>query len=233
VTVKGEIKRVPEGSKYQWYHKTYLILECDVCGKEFEQGNNIKVIRARPRHYCSASCFSAGMQKGGIADQSRTQSCMEKCGHAYAFSTPEVLAANKLKSHTPESEHKRKIARKQNHLDTVWTLSRGLQLPRSREEIRFLSELSQELGAEIQPQKHAGRWWIDGYCPAYDVWIQYDGVYWHKRYGSRDVEQNEWFISQRKHLFRITDVEYKADPVGTVKTIAHRIKELGATSCTV
>jgi len=227
MTVLGDIKRVPEGSKSRNGHKkTYLVLLCDQCGKTFEQGNNIKLIRSRPRHYCTQDCHMVAMKRGGIADASRKSTCKEKYGSDYLVTRPDVASRAGKLAHAPGAQLKRNATNKKNLENYSIRLKRGLVLCRSKAEIDFLTSLAAVLETELLYQDYQNGWWIDAYSPQFNCWIQFDGVFWHSkpRAIERDRQQNEWFKEQGKTLFRVTDVESRSDSECVLK-LAEKIKE--------
>jgi hypothetical protein len=108
----------------------------------------------------------------------------------------------------------------------------------SKAEIMFCESLAQKFGHIIR-QKHVHKWPIDVYIPSIDTYVQFDGVYWHgldrpieiikESQGKRDQaiyhkwlidqEQNEWFASHNLRLMRITDVEFKNDPLRVLNAL--------------
>jgi hypothetical protein len=212
MSIIEESKRVPEGSR-NGKEKTYLILLCDQCGITFEQKNNIKIIRKKPRHYCGFECHRLAMKRGGVADASRKLTCKEKYGSEYYITQHDVASDAGRKAHRRESEIARSETSKKNLKMISFQLRRGLTLCRSTAEIDFLAALANELKTELIYQNYQNGWWIDAYSPEHDCWIQFDEVYWHSKPEAteRDRLQDEWFNSTGKRLFRITDVEAR-DP---------------------
>ena len=212
MTIIEEAKRIPTGSA-NGKMKTYLVLMCDQCGTTFEQMNNVKLIRHRPRHYCTSECHRVAMKRGGIADVSRKSTCKEKYGSEYYITRFDVASRSGKKGNSPIARKKANATKKKNMENYCIRLKRGLSLHRSKAEIDFLSSLAIALGTEFHYQDYQNGWWIDAYSPQYDCWIQFDGVYWHSKpeLKERDRLQDEWFKSSKKTLFRVTDIEAR-DP---------------------
>lgn len=102
----------------------------------------------------------------------------------------------------------------------------------SRIEDRFYEALCRQFSeADIERPKIVNRKWpIDFYIRSVDVYVQFDGVYWHgldrpldviKEFKTprdrviyqkfiTDCEQKSWFAEQNLKLVRVTDREFKA-----------------------
>lgn len=99
----------------------------------------------------------------------------------------------------------------------------------SKIELKFYDELCKHFGVDdVVHQKWINGWPIDFYVKSIDVYIQFDGIYWHAldmpleeirksekprdktrvQKWERDREQDDWFQTQCKQLVRITDVEW-------------------------
>jgi len=213
----SEYKRIPSDGKIK--QKLYLILKCDQCGKQFEQGNNVRLIKARPRHYCGFDCHTLAMKAGGVADLSRKHTCKEKYGSDYYLLTKESLNKASIACKTPDVMFKRNVTRSRNMQKNSIQLSRGLTINRSKIEIEFFDRLRDHLQLEIVCPKYVNGWFIDGYVPALSLWVQFDGVYWHSKPSAikRDLKQDEWFAESSKKLLRITDTEWRRDPETCLK----------------
>jgi len=92
-----------------------------------------------------------------------------------------------------------------------------------------LSKILEEKYGTINRQKRVHKWPIDIHIEQFDIYVQFDGVYWHgldrpieKIKASKkprdigiyqkwmnDQEQNEWFKEHNVKLFRITDVQFE------------------------
>jgi hypothetical protein len=187
----------------------HLRMKCDQCNVEFVRNKNVRMLMSRPRQYCSSGCAASALRKGGIADASRKKTCIEKYGTSYFIITPQILAQNAERSHTPEAEARRRAAIRESLKNTTIQLRRGLFLTRSKAEIKFFDALAGALGYPLETQVYINGWWIDAWSPVHDVWLQFDGVYWHSKPNAvlRDRAQDLWFADQGKRLIRITDVE--------------------------
>lgn len=214
----SSVRRVPEHSKSSTL-KTFLVLECDQCKKIFEQGNNVKLIRSKPRHYCNLDCHKLAMKSGGVADASRKKTCREKYGVNYLINHPHMLERAARAGQTESAWKKRRATRDKAMKDLSVQLKRGLILYRSRAEVAFLDALSKRFNVSVHPQKYVNGRWIDGYVEAWDLYIQFDGVYWHSFPDRQrvDDEQNEWFRTNGKKLIRISDRDWAADPEKCLK----------------
>lgn len=201
-----------------------MVLECNVCGNRFKRHQNVALVSSRPRHYCNMMCHSLAMKSGGVADESRKKSCRQAYGSDYYITRSDVASKNGKLAHTPEIESRRWKKIFKSWETSAVSLKRGLTLTRSRQEIAFFEALSRVVGP-IEYQKHINGWFIDGYVPTLDVWIQFDGVYWHSKpnHVVKDNAQNSWFRAQDLLLVRITDVEWKNDPVGVVDRVVRMV----------
>lgn len=209
----GSTTKIPVESKNN-RSRIHVVLKCDVCNNEFERWQNAKTVAARLRHYCSPKCFQAAMKSGGIADTSRKVVCMERYGSPYFITRHDIASASGKAAHTPEIETKRWTKIKKSWSITAVHLRRGLTLTRSRAEIDFFQRLSETLKTPIECPKYINHWWIDGYITALDVYVQFDGAYWHSSPSAqeRDKKQDAWFPAQNKVLIRITYADWCRDP---------------------
>lgn len=103
----------------------------------------------------------------------------------------------------------------------------------SKIEKQFGNLLNNFFGAEnVEYQIQIKNWIIDFYVKPLDLYIQFDGIYWHGldrpiekikefqtirdetifRIWQKDREQEQWFITQGLRLIRITDQEFKQNP---------------------
>jgi hypothetical protein len=113
------------------------------------------------------------------------------------------------------------------------TMKRNGTYRTSRTENQMYEALCQKFGIDdITRGVTIQSWPIDFYIKSIDLYIQFDGIYWHgldrpieeikqfKRprdkiiYGKWlcDQRQNEWFKENNKKLIRITDVEFRQNP---------------------
>lgn len=117
---------------------------------------------------------------------------------------------------------------------------------KSKSEDQCFEALCVEFGAEnISRQVAVTKYCcVDFYVKSIDIYIQFDGVYWHalerpieeirqsglngnKRDMSRyrkwlvDRQQETWFTENNKTLIRFTDQQFKADPLACLLMIKH------------
>jgi hypothetical protein len=195
--------------------KTILKLRCDECNLDFIRKFNIKIIENRPRHYCNSNCHSKSMKSGGRADISRKKTCREKYGSDYFITHPTIASKSGKKAHTPEIEKRRSKTRCANWEINSTKLSRGLIITRSKEEVEFFKTVLLHLilcENEIEYSKYINGWFVDGYIKKLDLWIQYDGTYWHSKPGAKvkDNKQDIWFETNKKNFVRINDQKWKS-----------------------
>ena len=205
-----------------------LELRCDWCKTEYVRHQNTKVLESRTEHWCCHECFSHAIAKGGSVDLRRRETNVERYGIPYVINCHDIAVSSGQSAHTPEIEARRWKKIHEGWKSTATVLRRGLTLVRSRPEIEFFDRLGESLNVTIECPKYINRWFIDGYISAYDVWLQFDGVYWHSRPDrvKNDYNQNEWFAAQKMSLLRITDKEYLKDPMGAIDAISKRILEI-------
>lgn len=110
----------------------------------------------------------------------------------------------------------------------------------SKIERRFGGELIKKFGQEnVDFQVIVNGWSIDFYVKSIDTYVQFDGVYWHgldrpvddlrkstydrdKRIVEsydKDRKQDVWFSDRGLRLIRITDREYKENPMKAIKRV--------------
>ena len=211
------------------YIKTYLTLRCDFCGREFEQGNNVKLVRSRPRHYCDLECHRRAMLRGGVADLSRRKTCRERYGSDYLIARRDVASAASKRGNSPEGRAKARASLDRRWTDQSKRLSHGLLLPRSKPELEFLSMLSERLGRHLDSQHYVNRWWIDVYDPLTDAHIEFDGRYWHNRDQARlnkDTRQNAWFAEAKIPFRRVKEEDWIENKEKAVKEVLDWIEQL-------
>jgi len=192
--------------------KKAVRLKCDCCGNDFVKDVNVKRWSESTNHRCSVSCFAKDSCVGGVVWEKRRQTCIETYGVPSVVSKPESLATAATKNWTDDCRKRRNETRKKNWDKNSVKLSRGLTIVRSREEIECMEVLSKHLGKCI-PQKYMNGWFIDGFFPETNIYVQYDGTFWHSHSGrkEKDAEQDVWFAEQCKTLVRITDLQWKSD----------------------
>jgi hypothetical protein len=140
----------------------------------------------------------------------------QKAGTARALKRPEVRAklsqSQLIAQNKPETNAKRHLTAKANG-------SYG----KSKAEDGFAIWLQSLYCCERQ--KIVNGWAIDFYLTDLDIYIQFDGVYWHglipfntltkqgkyiTKVKARDEEQKEWFAKRDMRLVRITDKQFAA-----------------------
>lgn len=106
-------------------------------------------------------------------------------------------------------------------------------------EEKFLAVLKEIYHEDnVESQYYINGWRIDFYIKTLDIYVQFDGIYWHglnekllektknrnhERYKSIlnhmkiDAKQNIWFKENNKKLIRITDEEFKSYHVLSIK----------------
>lgn len=92
---------------------------------------------------------------------------------------------------------------------------------------RFFHKLLQERFGEVRSQVRVYKWPIDFYVPSLDMYVQYDGLFWHGhtlteeklqkwpvilRKREIDQEQNEYFKREGLRLYRVSDAYAKGFP---------------------
>lgn len=191
--------------------KKVAVLECDVCSMRFERSVNVKKWLTAARHRCSPECFRLDSKKGGAAYEQRKNTCLEKYGVASVVAFH--ASSSGKKAHTEEIEKRRwKKIREAWQKNSV-RRSRGLELTRSKAELEFIHVCTSILGPCV-PQKYVNGWFIDAYFAERDLYVQFDGVYWHSspKIFNRDEAQNAWFKANNLKLERVTDLEWRKNP---------------------
>ena len=202
--------------------KQAIRMKCDQCGNEFTRTVNVRKWLQRDRHYCSNRCCGDASRVGGSIDVKRRKTCLEKYGVESSVARPEIAMKGSLAACTPEAIAKRLASTRrywETSSDTI-VLKRGLTLRRSKGEVELFNRLAQRFN-DVISQKHINGWWIDIYIPSHNIYIQFDGVYWHSRPEKimRDHEQDEWFARNNITLIRITDRAWKEYPDTCVEEV--------------
>lgn len=238
----------------------YWILRCDQCQNNFEKRKRGFKPEKAQHHFCSRKCYKKAISSGGILDyiarmlairngihpfedpevlQKRTQTWIKNYGVDHPWKSSDVREKNKqtwLKKYgydNPASspQIKKKIDQAALHLKGHQTRKREGTYTRSKIENNFYKTLCNIFSQnDIERQVIINGWSIDFYIKSIDVFVQFDGVYWHglnrpievikefKKsrdktiFGTwlRDIKQNEWFTQQKMTLVRITDKTYKS-----------------------
>lgn len=154
--------------------------------------------------------------------------------------------SNSLKAYWHSLSDKEKNARIQKQLESYKMSSVSLT---SKGETKLYEMLSKKYEVErwkwifTNIDEQVVRWNIDMYVHNLNVYVQFDGVYWHgldrpidvirsskssrdktiyKKWQS-DRQQDVWFQNQNKKLIRITDIDFKNDPEKCLEEI-YKIK---------
>lgn len=181
---------------------------------------------------------STYVEKYGVDNISQLQeiklkkqnTCLQKFGYPHAAQNSDIKQKmiNTFQekygtNHPLLNEHV-----KQKALQTM--KKKGVVQSQSILESRFFNTLKELFGTDdVEQHILCNNWNIDFYIRSLDVYVQFDGVYWHgldrpyKVIASsknrrdtyilktivRDSYQNRWFVQNNKILIRITDKIYK------------------------
>lgn len=212
MSIVSEHRILPKGSLNN-RTKLVLVIRCDTCCVLFERDQNTRALKQRSNHFCGKiECFATAISSGGPLDIRRRATCRERYGAEFYITIPEVARQSSKRGQTREARAKQYETRRKNQAKNAITLRNGLMLSRSKQEITFFEMICKHLNIEGTPQCNVNKWWIDVLLPGpFDVYIQFDGVYWHSgaQAVKRDREQDRWFIQEQKILYRITDHEFK------------------------
>lgn len=228
----------------------YPLAYCDHCEKRIEKRpGSLTLLWKQKFHYCTKECFSLSNRKGGKSRIALEKKLQEEHGVSNVMQIPEVK--NKYESTIQEKfgstsmmgtkhfmEEREKTWIEKYGVDHNFKLpgmqekarearfAVGNSFPSSKSEDRFynfLCSIFSEDDVERQVRVHI--WPIDFYIKSIDVYIQFDGVYWHgldrplseiKKFRTEtdriihkkmltDVSQNGYFRKRQMKLFRITD----------------------------
>lgn len=107
----------------------------------------------------------------------------------------------------------------------------------SKAEKSCLDYIKSKIDPNVDYQKRYGNWMIDFYLPKYDLYVQFDGVFWHGlseykegffetpmgkailKTKEKDRKQDE----QICNLIRITDIEFKQNPLNLDNKIKPKV----------
>jgi len=177
--------------------------------------------------------------QASISEKSRNkakQTCIKRYGAENPFASSsiklkcrETLMKNhgvESPMHSPEikSKYDWKLAKTREHQ----TRKLNGSYERSKIEDTFFTILVEEF-QNIDRQVIMNGWAIDFYIKDIDMYVQFDGIYWHgldrpieeirlfknprdvliEGTFKRDLQQNAWFKTNNKQLVRITDKEFK------------------------
>ena len=178
---------------------------CRYCGTSFWQRLNFIKGRSTPPQFCSPKCKSAAQLKGenrtckqcgesyyvsraNLARNFSTQFCSRRC-YGLAQRTGEVQVC----SYCGETYYRvpswRSLAPAQCCSRRCALLLAG---PSSIE--AKVSEWLREMGLDFEPQYPFEKFWVDFYLPAYRLFVECDGDYWHSLPGGkrRDAIKNNY-----------------------------------------
>jgi hypothetical protein len=195
--------------EFDEYPKRRLILKCDHCGNEFEHARVRKRVMDQVYHFCSVLCKSQEQKSGGKLYSTRIsdsdvrerieESMLERYGHRTNVERPCVRERVKELAHTDEAWQKRResfrsrtgydhvfqtpdfLAGAKERARRAWeTKKKNGTYKTSREEDSFYEALKLAFGDEnVDRQVVLANWHIDFHIKSLDVYVQYDGAYWH------------------------------------------------------
>lgn len=170
----------------------------------------------------------------------KQKTCIEKFGYAYAAQNPDIkqkMISTFIKKYGSTHPLLNPDI-KQKALETM--KKKGVVHSESKIESKFFQTLKNLFGDEnVEQHVLFNNWNIDFYIRSYDVYIQFDGVYWHgldRPYDiiaqiknrrdtyilktiERDRKQNQWFVQNNKILVRITDKIFKKYILNNIKDV--------------
>lgn len=169
------------------------VLECDGCSAIVIRKH--RSVNDKPETFCSRSCALKSL----TVQAAKRQTCLKRYGVEH-ISQLDVVKQRKHSTRKSNGTY------------------RG-----SRAEDSFYRCLCDWFGiGAVHRQVLINRWTIDFHVTTSNVWVQFDGVYWHglnkpyemlsekQRYWfSKDRVQDEWFRTQGRQLVRVTDQELR------------------------
>lgn len=161
----------------------------------------------------------------------------------------EKLKKTSLERYGVDHPMKSEEVRSKIDYDKLWkksheTMKRNGSYGKSKVEDSFYDFLNNLYGeGVVDRQRKVNGWNIDFYVESSDLYVQFDGVYWHgldrpievieklndKRSKSiyetflKDKRQNEWFEKNGLKLIRVTDREFKKDKDRVCKRLLNHI----------
>jgi hypothetical protein len=236
--------------RYNTLIKKVLVMRCDECYNLFSTNYTFRRCQ-NANHFCSYACQKRSQQPGGAfakhlaatfiqnlgvinpsqLEDHRTKTevtCLSKYGTTCGLTTPWARA----KALSVDSICKAHATRKKNGM-----------LKTSGPETQFYHLLVERLGfAEVERWRTINGWSIDFYLKTNNIYIQFDGVFWHGldrpiaeirqslrpvdqqivRKWETDRAQENWFDVQRLCLVRVTDVELKQQGSNVVDIALNR-----------
>jgi very-short-patch-repair endonuclease len=234
--------------------KRVIVYQCDQCQKIYEGKYQKKYMSDRKFHLCSKQCLADSRRNGGVAVEHQLQSRDMKLWQSrvkqtlqdrYGVDNPSSLDWVKQKKIETYRLHygvdhpqknpevsKRSIETYAKRYHNRWI---------SKPEKKFGELLIEEFGSDnVKLQKLIERKWsVDFYITSIDIYIQFDGVYWHgldrpideirqstkvrdtviyKKW-VKDRELDVYMIDRGLKLVRITDVQFSKNPQGCINTV--------------
>lgn len=189
------------------------------------------------QHYWDSSISDEHRKKNADSFRERRPSFSQKLKIIFEDPIHRKNISERMKHMWKTTTPEEKDARIQKSISTMMTNGGGNLS--SKGEIEFFELLKSKwsktkhgywIPKSITSSK--SNWNVDFYIPEMDVYVQFDGVYWHgldrpinvimesqslrdqiiyKKY-LLDKEQDVWFQKQEKCLVRITDIQFKEDP---------------------
>jgi very-short-patch-repair endonuclease len=201
-----ELRRSTGYPNGKHYLRCAALVQCDGCGVKFERPESSI---HEPQQFCTRDCAN----RANIPVRAETN--LVKYGFICPMSQPQVKErANSLEACAQRHE----------------TTKRNGTFRKSKPEDALYELLCQHFSTvERQVTIPGTRWSIDFYVKSIDIYVQFDGVYWHGldrsieliggHRSSRDAvihkkfltdrAQDTWFKATGKRLVRITDREFK------------------------
>lgn len=232
------------GSRYQEVRpgtfRTLYSFRCDYCQKEYEKYERT-TRREKPLHYCSVKCANEDQKRNGLLDHHRRSIYQESIGVDYPLQSQAVKAKSqqtclaKYGVENVQQVPEIKARSCQTFLERLEKRQKCLGVWVSKAENDFYSRLLEYFEeSDIVRQKYVSGTHrpIDFYIKSRDVYVQFDGVYWHgldrpiniirertnqhsqeiANRWDRDREQDRWFQDHQMKLVRVTDVEFDKLP---------------------
>lgn len=249
-----EIKTVSIDRKSPHARKTkrVIVYQCDHCKKHYEAGFRKDVLHLK-RNYCSYACLGLSKKVGNVAYDDWIKSCniperikrsretfLQHHGVDHPFKCENVKAKIREKlierfgvSHPMKSaEIRSRVNWKEISNKRHQTMKMNHSYNKSKKEDQFFEALIERFGKDnVDRCVIVNNWEIDFYIRSIDVYVQFDGVYWHglgrdkneiteestqrqkviHQTWLRDQEQIIWFKENEKSLIRITDKQFSQD----------------------
>lgn len=248
---------------------TYPLAYCDQCESKIDRSSKVRLLALWKQkfHYCSKECFRLANRKGGRSRIALEEKLQQKFGVSNVmqiskvkkkyeatveerFGSPSMMGTKHFKSERKKTwldkygvDHNFKIPEIQEKSREA-RLSAAKSFPSSKSEDRFYSFLCSIFGeSDVERQVRVHIWPIDFYIKSIDVFIQFDGVYWHgldrplseiKKFRTQtdriiykkwltDHHQNDYFYKQKMRLFRFTDTQFSLN-LPLLKQVLYELK---------